>query len=369
MNSIISIDSKKVKDDLSYLVSLKPNINILRAKFYDYAISLQHPIDEILINHFNERLKRAEGIPMLGEYTVYVFGDIFSISESVIEEAAFPWFLLYEYSLLLDDLLDKNRPNWELELLTSQLLLDESFKEYIRVFGNNKYMFETFELYRKQSINSMIFEFNWAKSDIINDTSSALNIQGRKSALMKFCVSSLVIKEKNRMLNEIEEKALDNLCSGIQLLDDLTDVLEDNKDGRMNVLLQESYKWSNSNLFKNNAGFKLSPDQLIIGLIYSGSINNTLEIASELINKAIQLIDTGGAINALCFLKDLSLKCSSSSKDLDELLIKNSKYKQILLSRISNENQSVQLNLESDGLNDFWQQIIKYLKIIPKASN
>lgn len=372
MNSIISINSKKVQNELSYLDSLEPKINRLRTKFYIYANTLQYPINEILINHFNERLKKANGTPMLGEYTVYVLGDIFSISEEIIEENSFPWFILYEYSLLLDDLLDKNRSNWQLELLTSQLLLDKSFKEYIKVIKNNKYIVETFDLYRNQSINSMIYELNWSKKDMIKETNKALNIQGRKSALMKFCVSCLVMKEKDRMLNEIEEKSLDNLCAGIQLLDDLTDVLEDHKEGRMNILLQETYIWLNNNLFNQDTDSRqndITVDQLITGLIYSGSINNTLEVASELINKTVELDHNKGRMEALNFLKNISSECINSSKELDELLLKNSKYKQILISQNSTGNHSSRFTIENNGVNKFWQQILEYFKIMPKACN
>lgn len=368
MNTTITESSKEVySKSVSYLSLFEKEINKVRKEFYSFTDSLNNPINEILKNHFKERLNRLENVPMLGEYSVLVFGELFSISKKIIQENLLPWFLLYEYSLLLDDLLDKKRLNWELELLASQIVLDKSLSEYLKVIGNNELAFKTFEKFRRQSVDSMIYEILWSKNRLVNSTDISVNIQGQKASLLKFCITSLITRKDNRLLSIDEEKSLNDLCAGIQLLDDLTDIFEDHQEGRMNIVLQETYKWiyKNSQMKTFN---EIDYNHLTIGLIYSGNLNITLDIASDLISRAIDLNWVNKKSHAYSFLKHLIIDCKTSSEKFDRLL-ENSNLNSLMITTTFNSSNVAKSISESHELETLWKKINEYLKFIPKASN
>jgi hypothetical protein len=343
------------------------SIKYIREQFEDFTKTLNNPIRRVVLDHFNNRCEKHKGIPMLGEYLISLFGNLFSISSHILKENLFPWFLLYEYSLMLDDLLDKKPANWELELLSSQILLDKAIIEYSKIFKNDKIVFDRYESYRKESINSMIYEIIWSTNNNWNPTNIAIPLQGRKAALMKFGINCLFIQDKGRALKTNEEKALDDLCSGIQLIDDLTDFIDDYRERRQNVILQESQKWIVSNYSEISLD-NLNNDQLLLSLIYSGSINNSLEVAGELFNNALKLDVIDKENLAYQYFKNIEFNLIDASKKLDELLMVNYHLKPLLLNRFfyieKEENR-----YSNTAIEEFMQTLRKFQEQLPKLSN
>ncbi len=352
----------------TFLNTTYPQVLSIRQQFYDFAKDLNQELGSAIINHFNERLKRADETLMLGEYAPYIFGDLFNISELTIKKVAFPWFLLYEYSLLLDDLLDKERENWQLELLSSQVLLDSSYREFLLVINDQLTVFNSFEKYRKESIDGMINELKWSNLKSINGIKSNVIIQGRKAALVKFCISYMISIDKNKSILNEEEEILDNICAAIQLLDDLTDFMEDHNEGRLNIMLAFVYNWiENRNpLYNRN---NINTEQLIAGLIASQSLNTTLELSHNLL-KSINRLKENNRVNAgsIRYFNDLADSCIKKSKQIDSIL-------QIQGHNISNYiNFIFKNNINETYLNSEERKYINsiffdILAFAPKASN
>jgi len=304
----------------SFLNTIRPDVLRIRQQFKEYAIKLKPELGKIVINHFNERLARANDTLMLGEYAPFILGNLFGISESSISKVAFPWFLMYEYSLLLDDLLDKERENWQLELLSSQVLLDNSHREFFYNIKNEISILDSFDKYRNQSIDSIIHELKWSKMSSIECVDSAVIIQGRKAALVKFCVSYMIHIDKNREITNEEESILDNICAGIQLLDDLTDFMEDYNEGRINIMLSSIYNWIETNYPECNRD-NLSSDQLIAGLILSQNLNTTLEFSHFLL-KSVNMLTINNYKNngSIEYFNELADNCSQKGLLVDNIL-------------------------------------------------
>jgi hypothetical protein len=352
-----------VKD--SFLKTIKPDVLNIRNQFYDFAKNLNSELGTILINHFNERIKRANETLMLGEYAPFIFGDLFKISYESINKVAFTWFLMYEYSLLLDDLLDKERENWKLELLSSQILLDNSFKKFFLAINNQIDIYNSFEKYRKESIDAMISELKCSNMKSIR---SNVIIQGRKAALVKFCVSYMINIDKKREISEEEESILDNICAGIQLLDDLTDFMEDHIEGRLNLMLSFVYNWIENNYQLYNRK-NINNDQLIAGLIVSQSLNTTLEFSHNLLKSACQLkgnkkITTG----SIEYFNELAENCIIKSDQIDNILqiqkVNISKYMNCLFENVANKTY-----FNSENKEYMNNKFLEILSFVPKASN
>lgn len=349
----------------SFLNTIKPSVLDIRNQFDVFAKSLNSELGTTLINHFNERIERADETLMLGEYAPFIFGNLFSISNASINKVAFPWFLMYEYSLLLDDLLDKKRDNWQLELLSSQILLDNSFKNFFLAINDQIEIFDSFKKYRKESIEAMVHELTYSNMKSIG---SNVIIQGRKAALVKFCVSYMISIDKNRKISEFEENILDDICAGIQLLDDLTDFMEDHSEGRLNLMLSFVYNWIESSYNMLNRR-NINTEQLIAGLIASQSLHTTLEFSHKLLKTVNHLKGNKKVGNgAIEYFNELAENCIQKTSQIDKIerIHKNciSNYMNCIFE--NNVTKNCLKSKEKEFVSNIFSDILSF---VPKASN
>lgn len=368
MKSLIIKNITEKNVNKSFLKTISPHIVEVRNIFYKYCETLPTDLCSSLILHFQERNERASGTLMLGEYAPFILGDLFSISHGSIKNVAFPWFLMYEYSLLLDDLIDKERVNWHNELLSSQLILDKSYHNFFVSVNNRKQLFDSLEKYRKQSVDSMLHEKSWSIERDIKDLNNSIIIQGRKAALVKFCVTYMFNLDSNRIIFPQEEKVLDNICAAIQLLDDLTDFYEDYSENRINLLLNTTFKWLNNNYPNINCS-TLSYDQLVSALVLSQSVNTTLEFSGNLLSNLSETIKPNPSNSgSYSYFLDIANQCFQKSSLIDNEVSKNinliNKFKEYIFG---------QNNLKVDETNADFTMLrnlfLHLLSISPKASN
>lgn len=348
----------------SFFNIISPQIFKLRQQFHKFAWKQSPELAKTIINHYNERLVRAGSTLMIGEYVPFILGDLFSISMASIQKVAFPWFLMYQYSLLIDDLLDQTRKNWKLELLSSQVLLDASFKEFSN--NNNNEIFSLFEKYRNESVNGMICEFNHSKNDAINptkETVSHLIMQGRKAALAKFCVTYMISIDKHREIKKNEERILDNICAGVQLLDDLTDYSEDYYENRINITLSIMYKWFKINHPTLNSK-KLNHKQLVAGIIVSKSLENTLDFSHSLLKSVNDLYkNTSLGYNAIGYFNELASECHQKKRFIGQIVSNNSSQIELYNSYLFNNHNKIGKIESTEKL------FKKIIALSPKLSN
>ncbi len=350
------IDSISTKNaEINYLENIKLDIDFIRKEFYDFTDKCNLLIGNALVNHFEDRKQRAGEILMLGEYVPFVFGELFNISKKNIRKVAFPWFLMYEYSLLLDDLLDEDREQWKVELIASQYLLDKSYSSFFNQLGKASFLLDKYNLYREQSFEGMLAEI-----DMENNIGSIL-LQGRKSALVKFCIASLIELEYNRSISSKEEQVIDNICSAIQLIDDLTDFKEDYSKNQVNLLLRTSLNW-----LKNKYGIRkrLNVEQLIFAMLFSNSISTSLEFSEYLLNKINKNIEVNSLNQySINYFDSISKDCSKCLYKFDRLTeVHKFNEEDFYEMLFTNKNSNIKVK-------DMWNRVLEEVKLLPKASN
>lgn len=352
---------------LHFLSAFQTKVKNLRQGLYRFAHSYPSPLDVILINHYEERLRRAHGHPMLGEYAPFMVGDLFALRPHAIEQLAFPWLLLYEYSLLLDDLIDQERVFSRSELLLSQMLLTSSCNEYRRLIGESRSPWAAYDSYQHEWLLGMLNEMQALSFKEACSPLEMVNQQGRKSAIVKFCAASLVYLDKGRLLSSQEQQGIDHICSGIQLLDDLTNVLEDHREGRHNFILELTHQWFKATLSHARVGWaSLNTNQLTFALVYSGSIGRSWNAAADELEKGLTCF-TGSESQTAKYFRSISTHCRKGARLIEDARRDLPEFREDFLYA-----QVVQSNIiepGSTGLPDSWQGVMRAINDGPKASN
>ncbi|MEX1138903.1 MAG: hypothetical protein WEF53_06140 [Bacteroidota bacterium] len=351
----------------SYFSVFQGDVKILRESLYRYAETLPPPLTLTLINHYEERIKRAQGLPMLGEYTPFILGDLFNLKPEVFDKITLPWFLMYEYTLLLDDLIDLPRISVQRELALSQVLLSSSFNEFRRILGDDESLWTTIDSYLHQWLVGSLHEVD--SGDMREEWygQEALRQQGRRAAIAKLCAAALVYLDQKRLPTAHEERGLDHFCSGFMLLDDLADVHEDYKEGRQNSLLETTREWFRTTVPETTIPWRhLSIHQLTVGLIYSGSISRSWNAASEEIEKGLACFSDSKS-QIVDFFTSLSVSCRDSSRLIDEIVGDLLPSSHELLVTESQEQRSKVIELGSAMLKNSWEKILRQVEDGPKA--
>lgn len=350
-----------------YLSTFQTKVENLRQDLYSYAESFPSPLNSTLINHYKGRLNRAHGLPMLGEYAPFMVGDLFMTRPQTIERLAFPWLLLYEYTLLLDDLIDQPRLFSRRELVLSQMLLASSFDEYKRILGDSQPLWAAYDSYQREWLMGSLHEMD---SSSLKNAHCALEVigqQGRRAAIAKFCAASLVYCDENRLLAPHEERGIDHFCAGIMLLDDIADVLEDHKEGRRNFLLETTYEWFKTNLSETSMTWtNLDINQLTIGLVYSGAISRSWKAAANEIENALGTFSDSES-QTTNYFRSISTHCRRSAQLIEDAATGLPKFQQAFLHTQAIQQQSNIIEIGSAILRQSWKTVIHHIDNGPKA--
>jgi hypothetical protein len=349
------------------LTALRTKVEDLRQDLYFYARTLPSPLGPTVISHYEERVRRARGLPMLGEYAPFLLGDLFGVKQQSIEQLAFPWLLLYEYTLLLDDLADRRRSLSSHKLVLSQMLLASSLKEFKRVLGDSRAIWAAFDSYQREWLVGSLHESDFSSLKDGHPPLEIIRQQGRRAAMAKFCAASLLYLDANRLLTPSEESSIDHFCAGIMLLDDLTDVLEDHTEGLRNFVLERTHRWFKAKVSSEEPAWaNLDIDQLTVGLVYSGAIGESWIAAANEIDKAL------GAFNrsenqAAKYFGLLSDRCRGSAHSIQEAAAGLPTFQPVFLHKQGKAHRSNILNLSSAILRRSLKKVIQQIDNGPRA--
>lgn len=357
------------QSEYNYLNQFSDKIILLRKSLFRFAKELPSPLNEHLVIHYQKRLELASSSPMLGEYAVFLISDLFNIPSNNIDQLAFPWLLLYHYCLMLDDILDNPQQNNYHTLLTSQLLFQSAIKEYNKIFHDNNSLWESFDNCYRQWFDAMLFELQQDLSH--KNKINGINYlqQGRKAALVKFCANSLFLLFKKRQLNNEESECLDNLCCGIQLLDDITDIEYDYGMGVSNTLTLQIKKWLSQTHSSSTVNIaELTNSQLKIALLFSGAISSSLKTSIHYLNHGLTLSQNSKSITSAYFNQIIE-KCVNNNILIEKLLedVSNDKVNILLKNELWTENNIY--HIESVKIKTIWENINSIIYNTPKACN
>lgn len=332
---------------------------------------LPKSIQNFMHYKYNDRLLRASGRLMLGEHAVSIVSEFLHISYDVSEKFKPIWNLLYWHSILIDDIVDGNSLDTKQDLLVSQILLD---KALVLISSSSVFfkqsIFEIFQRYRLESWVAMAQEQSWSCGEHVpNSLDAAILQQGRKSALAKFCSSALLIAEWDVELTKNQVVALDDLLSGIQILDDIADYLEDFSSRRHNIILDMMYSWLSSLSTVTPIDVKsLSESRLIFSLIASNAFCVAWKLAADRIDCALSALNAGVGNYYASYFRTLSTQSTHSSLQITSL-VNNNRNVVNMIERNLYCDSKFQSIIDSQEASLIWSQMLHVIANGPKASN
>lgn len=154
---------------------------------------------------------------MLGEAAPYLFWDRYASSDVPYEKVTDAWLLLYHHALLVDDLMDGHTDNSPATRDIAARLLQKALGAWggRDLDGLSGQLGVAFARFYEEQMR--------AGRTPIGDAASL----GHRAALVKYLVSILKVHSAGKLLDGNEERAIECLLAGFQILDDVTDITED----------------------------------------------------------------------------------------------------------------------------------------------
>ena len=351
MNNIAHKLNTQDKEN-QFLSIFKEEVENSRKHLFNFAQSLPKPLGDLLLNHFSSRLQKSNSLPMLGEYALYMIADLFNIKKELPFKFSYAWILLYEYTLLIDDMIDENDTNNKNNIAVSQILLAEFLYAFNSKTLRSELLFESFNIYMKEWINGSLH--NTPDVFITNHdfSNNIFRHQSKRASIAKFGASSLFIDAHNRSLSLNEEVIIEHLCAGLMLLDDLTDVFIDFNNKQDNYLLNVTINWFRLNVASKYLKLdQITNNQLYIGLIYSNAIIDSWEAIANEIDLALNNFPHNWG-NTYHFFHFISLGCRESVKHLRNEYNNLPKFNYTMLN--------INSHLKKQKIIDFGQKILEY---------
>lgn len=359
--------------EVEVLGPLAERLLTLRASFFDYLDTLPEPYRSTIKQHYIERLVRSEDRYMLGEYAPLLLAQLLEIPEEDADGITIPWLLLYECSLLFDDVVDIKGSCQAEWVLCAQFLYDYCISAWGEWFEQYPALWAKFREYHAQAVTAAFEEVQRSKNsspDSLTKMVPEVHVaMGRKAALVKFCATVLSLQFKRRLLSVVEEEAIDSLCAGIQLLDDLTDSVEDHKSGRdhygVRLAIERLVRRDGIGPTDNC----LDSDQLTAILVFSGGFSEMARLAEGYLIRGLSALPTLCDTLAARYLRSISDSCRVAAETTDRVLQANvSLIDRMRLSLYKMPPVFSEL-VEREPYRNTWRQIIECVRGLATASN
>lgn len=168
-----------------------------------------------VVAHLRVRLRRSRLPVSLGESVPTIFGDLLQIRGQHANRYALAWMYLYHHSLLVDDLTDGHADSDTSNASTAAYLLDRALQLWSSCGGLTGSLVTAFERYYAEQMTAGA------------EPVGAVDSLGRRGALVKYFATVVTTETQGRLLSENEERGVESILAGFQLLDDVTDYEED----------------------------------------------------------------------------------------------------------------------------------------------
>jgi hypothetical protein len=193
---------------------LVEDVRIAR-RHYLADIANHRGLGDPAIAHFLSRLKRSRLAVSLGESVPTIFCNLLQTSGRNAARFTEAWMYLYHHSLLVDDMSDGHAETTGQNASTAAYLLDRALDLWKSCGGFTGEMIDVFLNYYEEQIAA-------GEQPI-----GAHHAIGHRGALVKYFVSVLTVHRSGRLLSSAEERGIEAILGGFQILDDVTDRHED----------------------------------------------------------------------------------------------------------------------------------------------
>lgn len=270
------------------------DVNATRHSFFKELSKLPHGLNILAKRHIKERITRAGKRLLLGEYAPWLIADILGISDrKAVCKVACGWLHVYFFVLMLDDILDReNYANAYESLISGSLILQRGLASLLsqssRPSELKNSIDNAFAVNARAALNELSYHRNRIKQFTIHEIDNI----GQKIELLKICIDAIADICGDRRSPHWLQHAFENLATGIQLLDDITDWEEDLKAKNMTLPLTLAFD-SKTCYFIEPKLHNLSYVDPIITMIESKALEDTLSYALDALKQSAFFIHQG----------------------------------------------------------------------------
>jgi hypothetical protein len=182
-----------------------------------YALALVEGGEFAGLGHYRQRLARSATHITLGEAAPYLFLQNYATNDVPYQKVTEAWLLLYHHALVVDDLADGHAQNSPATRDMAARLLERALNAWggRDLDGLSGQLGIAFTRFYEEQMR--------AGRSPIGDVASL----GHRAALVKYLAMILKVHCSGQLLDETEERAIECLLAGFQILDDVTDRAED----------------------------------------------------------------------------------------------------------------------------------------------
>ncbi len=257
-----------------------PEIANMRKSLFRAASDFPIPLRNSVVDNYNNRIQRANGKPLLGEYAPWILADVLNIkSNSAVHDIVPSWMNLYAYTLFVDDFLDRGSKTETVPiLLASGLLLQRGLSGFFKKFPANESVRIRVDDCFVETAGAVMEELARHKQKLSHFTTCNVDRIGRKVGFLKLCATGLLAAD-GRPDEDVKDLLIpiEYLATGMQLLDDITDWEEDWRAENYSFLLTKTFSiLREMGVEKAQNLQSLTKTEVFVAIIITGSLEKCL---------------------------------------------------------------------------------------------
>lgn len=274
------VSSRKAVTLATPLRAFLSEVEIVRKAFLTELAQLPEPLNTVATRQFLDRINRAKGRAVLGEYAPWLIADLAGIADRrAIRELAIPWLSIYTYIVFLDDMIDQQElADRELLLIASGLLLERALTKLHNLSADTKALLAKVDEYFTQTAIAAVSELKKHRLTIQSFSDEEIAVLGHKVASLKLCTFYILSARGVKTIGEVDLKAIDALGTGIQLLDDITDWEEDWRVGNytypLSLTIGALYTQGIERALNPQ---EFTPDEVLTGMVLTGALERSID--------------------------------------------------------------------------------------------
>lgn len=316
--------------------------------------------------YYRRRLGRAEGGVALGELAPFLLQQIFDVKNEALTRVLPAWLPLYHHALMLDDFWDGDLIEERARVsVVASTLLKESMESWARVGLNTSGDWMYFrQVYREHMSSGQ-------------RSPASVEALGKRSALVKVLANALCSIGKGRSLEPAEERGIELLAAGFQLLDDVADVEQDWAFARQSVLIERALSWLSETPISLSRVKDLPREMIWTIVMVSGAFTEICMDAAHFFRRGEERLGVGRHTTLAALIRDIVQALNRRSLAIRTILVEESSgvlkvrsgMRDALEVLATGEMHDPSLLLPSTSAAEVWHRLRREGDCVPRASN
>lgn len=222
----------------SSLATFHNEVAATRSAMLSGVRDLPAPLGQLAFDAIAGRIRRGHGRPMLGEIAPWLIADLLGLRpSSAVRRIALAWLHVYFFVMMLDDAIDRGLSCVGHEnLIVGSVLLQRGLVG-LSLNGQMRHVADAAWV---ETALAGIREIKAIQGRVGGMSQYAPADAGQKLALLKICSAALRSQLPRSASHGIAvDEVIEHIAVGIQILDDVTDIDEDLRDGRVSYPLAQ----------------------------------------------------------------------------------------------------------------------------------